>query len=138
MSDIEIARLTDRLMRRIQANLNASAHVFDTHKVGPLGGIVLLTLAEIEPAKISDLVGLMARDKSQMTRIIKSLDDKGMLSRHDDPSDARACRLALTPKGRQTVEDIEQAVADAMSGILTPFTATDRDALKGLLRKLDD
>lgn len=57
-------------MRCIHAALNASAERFDHHGIGPSGGIVLLTLAEIAPARMNDLVRAMARDTPQMTRRI--------------------------------------------------------------------
>ena len=103
MPDIDIARLVDRFMRRIHASLNAKASEFDRHRIGPNGGIILLTLAEIEPARIQELVRRMSRDKSQMTRGVQALESKGLIERRAFPDDARVCLLALTPEGRATV-----------------------------------
>ncbi len=136
MPDIEIARLVDRFMRRIHASLNAKADAFDTHQVGPGGGILLLTLAEIEPAPIQDLVRRMSRDKSQMTRAIKSLEGKGLIERRDLPEDARVCLLALTPKGKETVGMLQQAVAGVLADILSPLSSGEQEALKDLLRRI--
>ncbi|MEL6216767.1 MAG: MarR family transcriptional regulator, partial [Pseudomonadota bacterium] len=81
--DIEVARLVDRLMRRIHASLNAAAPDFDRHGVGPAGGILLLTLADIEPARVHDLATQISRDKSQVTRGIQALERKGLIVRQD-------------------------------------------------------
>ncbi|MEO0524578.1 MAG: MarR family transcriptional regulator [Pseudomonadota bacterium] len=138
MPDNEIARLTDRLMRRIHAALNAKAAEFDTYCLGPGGGIILLTLAEIEPAKVHELVGRMARDKSQMTRAIKALEAKGLIERQDDPRDARVSVLKLTDEGGKAVGAIEAAVSDALAVILAPLSTTEKETLRGLLKRIHD
>ncbi|MEL6102743.1 MAG: MarR family transcriptional regulator [Pseudomonadota bacterium] len=138
MPDNEIARLTDRLMRRIHAALNAKAAEFDTYRLGPGGGIILLTLAEIEPAKVHELVGRMARDKSQMTRAIKALEAKGLIERQDDPRDARVSVLKLTDEGGEAVGAIEAAVSDALAVILAPLSTTEKETLRGLLKRIHD
>ena len=136
MPDIDIAHLVDRFMRRIHAALNATADRFDTHNVGPGGGILLLTLAEDDPMPMHDLVRRMARDKSQMTRAVKALEKKGLIARQGDPNDARVAVLTLTPLGRQTVSDLQQAVADVLADILAPLSPTEQDTLRTLLRRL--
>ncbi|MEM1371985.1 MAG: MarR family transcriptional regulator [Pseudomonadota bacterium] len=134
--DIEIARLVDRLMRRIHASLNAKASEFDRHGVGPAGGMLLLTLAEIEPARIQDLVAHMSRDKSQMTRGIQALERKGLIERRDCKDDARVSMLSLTPEGHATVETLQGAVAASLAKILAPLSHAQRTELKALLREL--
>lgn len=136
MADVEIARLVDRLMRRIHASLNAKAPDFDTRNVGPYGGILLLTLAEIEPARLQDLVQRLARDKSQITRGVQALERKGLIARRSQPDDARVSLLALTEDGRETVASLEGAVADVLTDILAPLSAAERSQLKSLLAQI--
>ncbi|MEM8957988.1 MAG: MarR family transcriptional regulator [Pseudomonadota bacterium] len=134
--DIEIARLIDRMTRRIHAALNARAAEFDRHRVGPAGGILLLTLADHEPARLQDLVRLMSRDKGQITRGVQALERKGLIARRDHAEDARVSLLELTDEGRTTVGELQRAVADALDGILAPLSAPDRAQLKAILAKL--
>lgn len=134
--DIEVARLIDRMTRRIHAALNARATEFDRHRVGPAGGILLLTLGDHEPARLQDLVRLMARDKGQMTRGVQALERKGLIARRDCADDARVSLLELTEEGRATVAELQQAVAEALDGILAPLSAPDRAQLKSILAKL--
>lgn len=136
MPDIEIARLVDRFMRRLNAALNAKAAEFDRHRVGPHGGMLLLTLAEREPTRLQDLARAMARDKSQMSRGVQSLERKGLIDRVDDPEDARASLLRLTAEGRATVETLEDALAEALDGLLAPLSEEERRGLKALMEKL--
>lgn len=132
----EIAYLVDRFMRRISANLHEKALAIDPERVGPFGGMILLTLAEIEPAPISRLVTQMGRDKSQMTRAIKSLEDKGMIERRVAESDARVSVLELTQKGRLLVGEIKGVLATVIDEILSPVSAQERQSLIEILRKI--
>lgn len=136
MPDIDIAHLVDRFMRRIHGALNARAADFDTHQLGPGGGILLLTLAEAEPTRIHDLVTRVARDKSQITRAVKQLEDKGLVTRATDPDDARGWVLTLTPEGRRTVVDLQTAVAGVLEEILAPLSVPEQQSLRELLRRL--
>ena len=45
----ELAVQVDRLMRRMNAGIEARAPLFDTDRVGPIGGMILLTIAEVQP-----------------------------------------------------------------------------------------
>ncbi|MBO6675520.1 MAG: winged helix-turn-helix transcriptional regulator [Rhizobiales bacterium] len=136
MPDIETAQLTDRFMRRIHAQLGARAGQFDNHKVGPSGGILLLTLADMAPVKMHALVNAMQRDKSQMTRAVQGLEAKGLIERRDDPDDARVSVLDLTPLGQKAVLCIQEAVAQVLAEILTPLSADEQETLRALLRRL--
>lgn len=136
MPDTEFAHLIDRLMRRIQTSLNHNAASFDRHGVGPGGGILLLTLAEIEPARVQELVAAMARDKSQMTRAVQALERKGLVMRQAAPEDARVSLLSLTQEGHRTVTELQEAVAGALAPILKPLSTAERDQLRALLKRL--
>ncbi|WP_375571985.1 MarR family winged helix-turn-helix transcriptional regulator [Ahrensia marina] len=136
MPDIETAQLTDRFMRRIHAQLGARAEQFDSHKVGPSGGILLLTLADMAPVKMHALVSAMQRDKSQMTRAVQGLEAKGLIERQVDPADARVNVLLLTPQGQEAVLRIQEAVAQVLADILTPLSNEEQETLRALLRRL--
>ncbi len=136
MPDIETAQLTDRFMRRIHAELGARSAAFDTHKLGPSGGILLLTLADMAPVKLHALVSAMQRDKSQMTRAIQGLEAKGLVERRSDPDDARVAVLQLTEEGKDAVHGLQRAVADVLADILSPLSKAEQATLRTLLRRL--
>ncbi|MEL7467098.1 MAG: MarR family transcriptional regulator [Pseudomonadota bacterium] len=122
-------------MRRIHFSLQSKAHVFDTAKVGPGGGIVLLTLAEMGRPGLQELTKRVARDKSQMTRTIRSLEMKGLVMREASEHDARVTLVSLTEAGGQVVQDLQHAVADTIEEILGVVSGPDKEALKSLLER---
>ncbi len=132
----EIAYLVDRFMRRISANLHDKALSIDVERIGPFGGMILLTLSDIEPVSMHALVAQMGRDKSQMTRAIKSLEGKGMVERHRCPDDGRVSVLHLTEKGRAFVGEIKEILSGVIDEILSPVSASERQSLSAVLRKI--
>jgi len=136
--DIEVGQLVDRFMRSIHADLGRKAPSFDTEKVGPAGGMVLMALGDQEPIAMHELVRALSRDKAQITRLLQSLGSKGLVEKSQSPDDGRVCVLQLTPKGRETVSQLRYAVAETIDGLLKPLNAQERDALKMLLKKAFD
>ncbi|MEL6481087.1 MAG: MarR family transcriptional regulator, partial [Pseudomonadota bacterium] len=108
-------------MRRLHAALNADAPRFDHHRIGPVVGMILLTISDEEPARPSAIVDRLARDKSQVTRLLQLLEAKGLVSRQPDPGDRRATRLILTERGRETVAVLQDAIARALDELLAPL-----------------
>lgn len=133
--DTEIGQLVDRFMRHIHFNVSRKAPSFDAEKVGPAGGLVLMTLADLEPVPIHELVRSIARDKAQITRLVQSLGKKGLIQKSPSASDGRVCVLQLTAKGRDAVASIRFAVSETIDGLLSPLSGTERQTLKVLLRK---
>lgn len=135
MNSSDLAILVDRFMRRIHFGLQARASQFDTQSVGQSGGIILITLADLGECTLTDLTTKVARDKSQMTRAIRGLEDKGLVMRKSNPSDARATLVSLTPEGEGVVQEIMQAVGTVIDEILEPITGAEKDHLRMLLER---
>ena len=62
MLNTDLALLIDRFMRRIHFGLQSKADAFDTAKVGPGGGSVLLTLSDMGSPGLQELTRRVARD----------------------------------------------------------------------------
>ncbi|MEM9123035.1 MAG: MarR family transcriptional regulator [Pseudomonadota bacterium] len=138
MLETEIALLIDRFMRRTHAGVHGRAKILDTDNIGPGGGMMLLTLAEIEPAPIHDLVAELARDKAQITRAVQTLEKKGLIRRSVDGGDGRVSILRLTPKGSKFVAGLQIILTETIGELLSPLTGAEREALKSLLVRAMD
>ena len=136
MADAELALLIDRFMRRIHFALQSRAGGFDRLNVGPGGGIVLLTLADLGCSEMHGLARRVARDKSQMTRTIRQLESKGLVERQPSSCDARVSLVSLTESGEAVVEDLRRVLAETIGEILKPITAQERQALKSLMKRV--
>lgn len=73
-------------------------------------GFVLLNIDSKEgtPAtKIAPAIGLESRS---LTRMLKSMEEKGLVTKQPDPNDRRSVRIMLTPLGKEKKEISRQAV----------------------------
>ena len=72
-------------------------------------GFVLLNIhSEGTPAtKIAPLMGLEARS---LTRLLKTMEEKGLIYRETDPSDKRMVRIVLTKEGKRKKEKSRETV----------------------------
>lgn len=134
-SDRDIAFLMDVLMRRIHAGLHPRAVRVDKEKVGPVGGMVLFAIEEFAPVSLTHLGQTVARDKSQLTRLVHLLEHKGLIARTASETDARSSLLSLTQAGQDLVEQLRAALRDTVQDVLVLLDAQERETLEYLLRK---
>lgn len=132
----DLALLVDRFMRTIHFGLQERAPGFDREAVGPGGGIVLMTLADTGRISLNELTKRVARDKSQMTRMIRSLESKGLVGREASPDDGRVSIVFLTPKGVEIAGELMQTVAEVIGEILEPISEGERKLLRELLERI--
>nr|WP_315464859.1 MarR family transcriptional regulator [uncultured Rhodoferax sp.] len=71
------------------------------HGLGPLHLHALCQCQRNPGATQQQLVQSMGRDKGQMARLIRDLEDRKLLLRSADERDRRVWRLHLTPEGEQ-------------------------------------
>ena len=131
--DPNLALLLDRFVRRLHLSLQRKAPGFDTHRIGPGGAMILLTLAEIGDAPMLSLSRMLARDKSQMTRGVRALEEKGLVQRMTSRRDARVTVISLTAEGRSVVGTHQRIVAETIDEILSPLGGAKSEELKSLL-----
>ncbi len=87
----------------------------------------------LSPTALTRLVTLSS---GAMTNRIDRLEEMGLVARQEDPSDRRGVLIALTPKGRQLVdESVATRLAEARS-LLAPLSPEEVETLAGLLRRL--
>ncbi len=132
---LEFAFQVDRFMRRLNARVHAQAPEFDREKVGPIGGMILMTLAEVQPAPMQQIATMMGRDKAQLSRMFSSLERKGLVARSANADDQRSSLLSLTPEGDALVVAIKRAVGGAVGELLAPLEPKERVEMLRLLAK---
>ena len=123
-------------MRRIHAELHPRATQFDHHQVGPLGGMLLLTVREREPADIQSVVDALGRDKSQISRLIKRLERKGLLIREQSASDGRISRISLTETGRAQLSEIETVLTEIIDELFANLSPKEKTMFSKTLAKV--
>ena len=133
----EFGLLIDRMHRKLDAEMRQLVPGIDIDCLGSMGSMTLMALSQIEPAPIGQLVIYLSRHKSQVTRTVRMLEEKGMIERSGQEGDRRMQIVHLTTKGGEFVKKQEQLMARAVAEMLEPLSAEERVLLQKALRKID-
>lgn len=103
---------------------------------GPRGYQVLAAAARDLPGSQLALAQQLGIDRTVMTYLLDDLEQAGLVERRPDPADRRARRVTATDVGRAKAETLERDLRLAEEHVLAPLPAADREAFRGLLRRL--
>jgi MarR family transcriptional regulator, organic hydroperoxide resistance regulator len=110
-------------------------------EVRPLGATlqvwrVLAALRERDGRRMGDLSATTSIEVSTLTRLVDSMEKKGLVARRRDPQDSRVVLLYVAPSGKQLTRRILPIAERYEKVALKGFGAAEADALKTALRRL--
>ncbi|HFU4460573.1 TPA: MarR family winged helix-turn-helix transcriptional regulator [Streptococcus suis] len=85
--------------------------------------------------RIQDLIDKLLSTSGNMTVVIKNMIRDGYVYKTSDTSDRRASLIALTEKGRQTIETILPEHYDHVGQIFSVLSPEEQDQLATILKK---
>jgi len=74
-------------------------------------GVLHALSTEPDGLRITDLIDDALLSQAGVSRLVARLEKRDLVERRGDPDDARACRIALTAKGRDTYRRLGRAHA---------------------------
>ena len=83
--------------------------------ITPMHIRVLKIVDRKKPCTAVDIVDILGRDKGQVTRLINTLIDKGLIERAPNPNDKRSHYLSITDAGMTVVEEVMKIDADTVN-----------------------
>jgi DNA-binding MarR family transcriptional regulator len=102
------------------------------------GHFVLVCLSEYGELSQRELADLIAMDRSDLVKLLDTLESSGQLRRAADPRDRRRHVLSITPAGAETMRRGEHLMGRATDDLLHRLTPDERATLHRLiLRALD-
>jgi DNA-binding MarR family transcriptional regulator len=90
------------------------------------------------PLSLNELAAAAGLDKSQMSRVVAGLVDRGLVARGADETDGRGVRLSLTRSGERLYEGLIRAAAERNDAFLGCLSAAERECLANALKKLGE
>ncbi|MFZ1814691.1 MAG: MarR family winged helix-turn-helix transcriptional regulator [Rhizobiaceae bacterium] len=102
---------------------------------------VLACLTDWDGSMVTELSRYAMIEQSRLTKIIIQMDERGLVSRRDDPADRRRVRIFLTDKGRELAErlvsDARQHEAELLGSLEGTAGAQIKRTLNALLENLE-
>ena len=107
------------------------------HSLGAIRGISLAEYRLLQASRV-DLAQAVGLTPSGVTRALRPMEKLGIVSTVRSKRDARLAIAALTPAGREVLEDASGVVDDTMKTLLkrTPQVVTHADAMTELLEEI--
>ncbi|MGK2904668.1 MAG: MarR family winged helix-turn-helix transcriptional regulator [Mycobacterium sp.] len=97
---------------------------------------LLATIEDQGPTRISDLAAIDHCSQPTMTTQVRRLEGAGLVSRAEDPGDARAVLIGSTEQGRQTLNRVRADRSAAINPYLEHLDDDERAALVAAIRVL--
>ena len=137
VADPQTHHLTE-VVTQLRRALRASIRTDIPWEALPMAQVELLqTLAEVSPARISDLAEKLHLAPSTVSGLISQMMKSRLVARDTDPSDRRAAVVTLTTTGRSQLAEWEQAHEQRISAAFEQLDDRDRQAINRALPALD-
>jgi DNA-binding MarR family transcriptional regulator len=110
------------------------------HELAGLTPTQLSALATVEragPLRLGDLAAAEGIAPSTLTRLVTALEERGYVERRAVPGDARACTLAITAAGHETLERLRRESTTRLAESLRALSPEEIAALAGALPALE-
>jgi DNA-binding MarR family transcriptional regulator len=101
--DVEMVARLRGVISRLARRLNASS---TDEGLTPTQYSVLGLIAVRGPLGLTELTDLEGLNPTMLSRVVRKLDDEGLIRRQPDPADQRAVRVQVTPAGAEVHERI--------------------------------
>lgn len=126
----EIVRRLLVLVEQLRAHFELVAAEFG---LTPTQALALRFLRE--PVRMGRLAEVLHCERSNVTLIVDRLAQRGIVERHQDETDRRVRRLALTSEGGRMREDFEARLFQQVPAV-AGLDGSERAAFRDLLRRL--
>jgi DNA-binding MarR family transcriptional regulator len=135
VSPLEVLSRVARLARHLdrQRSLVFARHDLETWTFDVLSALRRADGQQLSPGQ---LLAQTLVTSGTMTNRIDRLEERGLVRRRPDPTDARSVRVQLTASGRRRVDSALEDLAAREDAILGTLDASERATLAALLRRV--
>lgn len=97
---------------------------------------VLALIRTLQPVRLRDVAAYSEADKGQMSRLVSSLVDKGLIRRTAHAGDARSAHLALTESGETVAAALTRSAHERDAALRAAFGPAEAQHFSNLLARL--
>jgi DNA-binding MarR family transcriptional regulator/GNAT superfamily N-acetyltransferase len=103
----------------------------------PLGAARLVFEIGEHGATVRELRDRLDLDSGYLSRLLRTLEERGLVSVRPDPDDRRRRLVTLTRRGRATLRRLDERSEELAASLLAPLTPRQRDRLTEALATAD-
>jgi DNA-binding MarR family transcriptional regulator len=100
-------------------------------------GFVLLNIDSEEGAPATKIAPQMGLEARSLTRILKTLEDRGIIQRKADPNDKRSVRIFLTKDGKKRKEKARETVVRFNEVVRTEISASKLNTFFDVIQQIN-
>ena len=130
-----VSAMVPRLAR---AHWLVAAELLQRIGLHPGQELLLMQLWELDHRSQADLATALGLDPSTVARTVRSLEQRGLLTRTASPSDRRARVVSLTKAGRDLRPAVEQVWAELEAVTTRDLSPRQRNDAVRLMRRMED
>ncbi|MGI9949165.1 MarR family winged helix-turn-helix transcriptional regulator [Vibrio hyugaensis] len=104
--------------------------------IAPMHVRVIKIISKQSPCTAMDVVNFLNRDKAQVTRLIKTLIEKGFIEKRPNPEDKRSQCLLTTEKGNKVLAKIKAVDAEIFQKMTLDVSVEELEAFQLVAGKL--
>ncbi len=135
MSTIEAVRRFNRFYTKTIGVLSEQ-HLDSEHSLAEVR--VMYELAHRESPAASELGSDLALDAGYLSRILRRLEDRGLVKRTTSADDARRSHLLLTKKGRARFDSLDARAREGIGAILRPLSRADQRRVADAMQTIEE
>lgn len=118
-----------------RATHTRTAEMLETLGLTPALFALLNVIGAREGAIQQELGSLLGIDRSTMVSLVDQLETSGLAKRRPSATDRRAREVAITPKGRRSLQRARELISQVEDEVLAGLTAKERREMLALLRR---
>ncbi|WP_165963243.1 MarR family winged helix-turn-helix transcriptional regulator [Pigmentiphaga sp. D-2] len=97
---------------------------------------MLAAAAQLEPTSVTELTDYSGMDKVTVSRALREMVEKKLMTRTLDENDRRRSTIELTEEGRRIYDEISPGAVEYERELLKPLSADERKVLEALVDRL--
>jgi DNA-binding MarR family transcriptional regulator len=95
-------------LRQVVTRLNRRLRASSLGEISPAQASMLASIELLEGPTLGDLANAEQIQPPSVTRLVKGLQDAGLIAQKTDESDRRATRVGITPRGKKALGEIRE------------------------------
>ncbi|MGS2741835.1 MarR family winged helix-turn-helix transcriptional regulator [Sinomicrobium sp. M5D2P17] len=97
---------------------------------------ILFIVNEQKKTTATDINKVLKLDEGYLSRIIKKLISKSLLTKEQSSSDKRCFEIKLTEKGLKEQQKLDELSSDSVRSVISPLNPSDQTELAGLFKRI--